>query len=127
MQTKDQVNERFGANRWKIVASAATLSALGITAVSLADTAPRSTPEAINLSDRAQLSGVATTLPPFVISPGQILAGDLDSPFDTNDNTNDSPLAGAATVDSPDSPDSPDTAVADSPDSPDSVDGSADS
>lgn len=80
-----QTREMWKNNKWKMVAGAATLSALGISGLALADPSSSGVPNSIELSDQVQVSDVrngTTTLPDFVrgVSGGQF--DDLDSPFD---------------------------------------------
>jgi hypothetical protein len=70
-----------------MVAGAATLSALGISGLALADPSSPGVPESIELSDQVQVSdarNVTTTLPDFVVGVSGGPADDLDSPFDDN-------------------------------------------
>jgi len=133
-----QTREMWNRNKWRVVGSAAALTALGVTGFALADSEGDSLPaEGINLED---LQTLDTFDSPDVVTvdPGGGLS-DLDSPAgvagtdspDSPDSPDDSP-AGVAGTDSPDSPDSPDDSPAgvagtDSPDSPDSPDDSPDS
>ncbi|HUP17128.1 MAG TPA: hypothetical protein VM848_13895 [Acidimicrobiia bacterium] len=80
-----QTREMWKNSKWKMVAGAATLSALGISGLALADPSSPGVPESIELSDQVQVSDARngpTTLPDFVrgVSGGPF--DDLDSPFD---------------------------------------------
>jgi hypothetical protein len=80
-----QTREMWKNNKWKMVAGAATLSALGISGLALADPSSSGVPNSIELSDQVQVSDArngTTTLPDFVrgVSGGPL--DDLDSPFD---------------------------------------------
>ena len=82
-----QTREMWKNSKWKMVAGAATLSALGISGLALADPSSPGVPESIELSDQVQVSdarNVTTTLPDFVVGVSGGLADDLDSPFDDN-------------------------------------------
>ena len=79
-----QTREMWKNSKWKMVAGAATLSALGISGLALADPSSSGVPDSIELSDQVQVSDArnGTTLPDFVrgVSGGPF--DDLDSPFD---------------------------------------------
>jgi hypothetical protein len=74
-------------SKWKMVAGAATLSALGISGLALADPTSPGVPGSIELSDQVQVSdasNVSTTLPDFVVGVSDGPGDDFDSPFDDN-------------------------------------------
>jgi len=79
MQTRDQ----YGSPQWKMVASVAALSALGIGGLALADTQPTENPPAITLADPQAI----TTAPQSTVTTnlGFGPLSDFDSPFDIND------------------------------------------
>ena len=104
-----QTREMWKNSKWKMVAGAATLSALGISGLALADPSSPGVPDSIELSDQVQVSdsrNVTTTLPDFVrgVSGGQF--DDLDSPFDDTGTGDTASVTG-------DSPDGLDTLSAD--------------
>lgn len=113
MQTKDQVKN------WKVVVSAASVAALGLTGLAVASPdGSNNAPPAINIQDQrdaSQLNTTSTTTA-FEVVPGPVTQFDS---IDSTDSDDDSLLASASVDDSAD--DSPDTAVAD-----DSVDDSPD-
>lgn len=114
MQTKDQVKN------WKVVVSAASVAALGLTGLAVASPdGSNNAPPAINIQDQrddsAQLN-TTTTTHAFEVVPGPVTQFDS---IDSTDSVDDTVLASASLDDSVD--DSPDTAVAD-----DSVDDSED-
>ena len=79
MQTRDM----WKSSKWKLVAGAATLSALGISGMALADPDNSPVPAPINLRDQVTTRGTLTSLPDFVVkSNNQVDLTDLDSPFD---------------------------------------------
>jgi len=141
MQLKDQVKK---SRDWKVVAALATVSALGISGLALADSGDPTTPNLIDLKDRTEITKVTSA--PTLGSDFANLALSADSPNDSpfddtrsvssvSADTAQSPitLESQATADSPAISDSPVTddspATADSPagGSVDSVDNSADS
>ena len=70
------------STKWKVVAGAATLSALGIGSMALADSDESPLPSAINLKDHVTTRTLAP-IPDFVVSSNnQVDLTDLDSPFD---------------------------------------------
>lgn len=78
MQTKAM----WQSTKWKVVAGAATLTAVGIGGMAMADSDDPALPKAINLQDRVATSDTLPTLPDFVVTPNnQIDLTDLDSPF----------------------------------------------
>lgn len=105
MQTKEQIKN------WKVVASFATVAALGVSGLAVASPNVRSdTPPPIEIEDRRDERGAAlttTTAPRF-----EIVGGPSFSPDDSLD----TPLASAGVNDSPAPSDSPDRL--DSTDSP---------
>jgi len=121
MQTREQMKN------WKVVASVATVAALGVSGLAIANPGDAtSTPSPIEIEDRRQNSDVtftSTTQSRFEIVPGHSVS--------PGDDSLDTPLA-SANLDSPDrqSEDADSPEVADSPDSgdsPDSVSAPADS
>lgn len=107
MQTREQIKN------WKVVASVATVAALGVSGLAIASPGdPAETPAPIEIQDRRTEPVFTTTSrPSFEVVP---------APAFTMDDSLDSPLASAEAEDSPD--DSPDdspaaTSVQDSPDS----------
>lgn len=113
MQTRDQVKN------WKVVVSAASVAALGLTGIALASPdGSNNAPPAINVNDQSdRAADLTTTTTSFEVVPGPV------TQFDSIDSADDSLLASASIDDSVD--DSPDAAVVDdSPD--DSVDDSPD-
>jgi len=119
MQTKDQVKN------WKVVVSAASVAALGLTGLAVASpSGSNNAPPAINIQDQTEGSTqlTTTTSPSFEVVPGPVTQFDS---IDSVGSVDDTVLASASVDDSVD--DSPDTAVADdsADDSPiDSVDDS---
>jgi hypothetical protein len=119
MQTREQIKN------WKVVASLASVAALGISGLAIASTGDQSeTPPPIEIDDRRDLGQVVfppTTQPGFEIVPGPSFTLDGDASLD-------SPLASADLDDSVDDSidDSPDTTIAPTTDSVDSVDDSPD-
>jgi hypothetical protein len=119
MQTREQIKN------WKVVASVASVAALGISGLAIASTGDQSqTPPPIEIDDRRGLGDVVfppTTQPGFEIVPGPSFTLDGDASLD-------SPLASADLDDSVDgsvdgsADDSPDTTTAPTTDSVDSVD-----
>lgn len=110
MQTKDQVKN------WKVVVSAASVAALGLTGLAVASPdGSNNAPPAINIQDQRDASqlNTTTTTTAFEVVPGPV------TQFDSIDSVDDTALASASVDDSAD--DSPDTAVVD-----DSVDDSPD-
>lgn len=110
-----QTREMWKNSKWKMVAGAATLSALGISGLALADPSSPGVPESIELSDQVQVSdarGVTTTLPDFVVSVSGGPADDLDSPFDDNGTGDTASVTG-------DTPDGMDTLTGDTVESAD--------
>ncbi|MEX1092060.1 MAG: hypothetical protein WEB67_08005 [Acidimicrobiia bacterium] len=109
MQTKDQVKN------WKVVVSAASVAALGLTGLAVASPdGSNNAPPAINIQDQRDGSTqlTTTTTHAFEVVPGPVTQFDS---IDSIDSVDDTVLASADLDDSVD--DSPDTAVAD--DSPD--------
>lgn len=105
MQTKDQVKN------WKVVVSAASVAALGLTGLAVASPdGSNNAPPAINIQDQRDGSShlTTTTSPSFEVVPGPV------TQFDSIDTVDDTVLASASVEDTVD--DSPDTAVADSAD-----------
>jgi hypothetical protein len=104
MQTREQTKN------WKVVASVATVAALGVSGLAIATPGdPADTPPPIEIQDSRQDANTAfttTTNRGFEVVP---------SPSFTLDDSIDSPLASADIQDSPDS--SPAISVQDSPDS----------
>jgi len=134
MQTREQIKN------WKVVASMASVAALGLSGLAIASPGEDAqTPPPIEIQDRSR-GGERIfpdgTQPEFEVVPGPSLtpqldsldspleSADLDSPVDDSpvDSPDDSPVD--SPVDSPDLADSPDESV-DSPD--DSVDSPDDS
>ncbi len=122
MQTKDQI-----LKNWKVMATASTVAALGITGIAIASTGndERSTPPAIEIADQRGIDVsliTSTTQPTFEIVPGPTfgpLGGDSIESMDSldsvgSDDSMDDPVADNAD-DSPD--DSPDDSM-DSDDDP---------
>jgi hypothetical protein len=110
-----QTREMWKNSKWKMVAGAATLSALGISGLALADPSSPGVPESIELSDQVQVSdarNVTTTLPDFVVGVSGAPGDDLDSPFD-DDGTGDT----ASVIG--DTPDGMDTLTGDTTDADD--------
>lgn len=126
MQTRDQVKN------WKVVATVASVAALGLSGLAVAS--PGETPGApapINLDDQRSIDEATfTTDPEFaVVSNPTVLGDDLDSPLDTMDDTGDdlddledSPDADDISDDVDDSPEPSGATVDDDDDSPDSDD-----
>ncbi|HKY47149.1 MAG TPA: hypothetical protein VJQ79_04100 [Acidimicrobiia bacterium] len=116
-----QTREMWKNSKWKMVAGAATLSALGISGLALADPTSPEVPGSIELSDQVQFSdsrNVTTTLPDFVVGVTSGPGDDLDSPFD-DDGTGDTASVTGDTPDGMDtlSGDSVESAIdSDSPD-----------
>ena len=106
-----QTREMWKNSKWKMVAGAATLSALGISGLALADPTSPGVPGSIELSDQVQVSdagNVTTTVPDFVV--GVNSGGDgLDSPFDDNGTGDTASVSG-------DTPDGMDTLTGDTMD-----------
>lgn len=124
MQTKEQMKN------WKVVASVATVAALGVTSLAIASPNP-DTPPAIEIQDQRSTDSTftTTTLGEFEIVPAPAFTpgsdtldspiavtrtttkGSVDSPNDTPMSVaspvNDSPVSVASPVDSPVSVDSP--------------------
>jgi hypothetical protein len=110
-----QTREMWKNSKWKMVAGAATLSALGISGLALADPSSPGVPESIELSDQVQVSdagNVTTTLPDFVVGVSGGPADDLDSPFDDNGTGDTASVTG-------DTPDGMDTLTGDTTDADD--------
>lgn len=85
-----QTREMWTATKWKVVAGAATLSALGISSLALADQSPSREQEAIKLTDQVQSADANVSVSDLKnIRPMSGSFGDLDSPFDDS-NTGDS-------------------------------------
>lgn len=110
-----QTREMWKNNKWKMVAGAATLSALGISGLALADPSSSGVPDSIELSDQVQVSDArngTTTLPDFVrgISGGPL--DDHDSPFDDTGTGDSASVTG-------DTPDGMDTLTGDTVESAD--------
>ena len=80
MQTKDM----WKSSKWKVVAGAATLSALGIGSLAIADDSNERTQQAINLRDRVSTSEV-TPVSEVNVGPVQGAFDGNDSPFDDSD------------------------------------------
>ena len=80
MQTKDM----WKAGKWKVVAGAATLSALGIGGLAMAGESTDRTPEAINLRDRVT-AGVPISVPEASFGPTGGVFDVNDSPFEDSD------------------------------------------
>lgn len=135
MQTKEQIKN------WKVVASVATVAALGVSGLAIASPSDADTPPPIEVQDqRTGEAFTSTTIGQFEVVPGPSFSPNsdsLDSPLASAGL--DSPALDSASVDSPapapapavDSPsaDSPapapapdDSPSVDSPDSPDSGD-----
>jgi hypothetical protein len=113
MQTKDQVKN------WKVVVSAASVAALGLTGLAVASPdGSNNAPPAINIQDQrdAPQLNTTTTTHAFEVVPGPVTQFDS---IDSTDSADDTVLASASVDGSVD--DSPDTAVPD-----DSVDDSPD-
>lgn len=106
MQTKEQIKN------WKVVASVATVAALGVSGLAIASPNDADTPPPIEIQDqRTDATVTPTTLGQLEVVPGPAFspgAGSLDSPL------------ASANLDSPDVSDSPAAPVAN--DSPASVD-----
>jgi len=105
-----QTREMWKNSKWKMVAGAATLSALGISGLALADPTNPGVPGSIELSDQVQVSdarSVTTTLPDFVVGVSGGPGEDLDSPFDDNGTGDTASVTG-------DTPDGMDTLTGDS-------------
>jgi hypothetical protein len=108
MQTRDM----WKSSKWKVVAGAATLSALGITGMALAEPDSPRVSAPINLRDQATTRDTVTSLPDFVVkSNNQIDLTDLDSPFVYD------PIGSDVSV-SGDTLPGPDTGTGDTPASP---------
>jgi hypothetical protein len=110
-----QTREMWKNSKWKMVAGAATLSALGISGLALADPSSPGVPESIELSDQVQVSdarNVTTTLPDFVVGVSGAPGDDLDSPFDDDDTGDTASVIG-------DTPDGMDTLTGDTTDADD--------
>jgi hypothetical protein len=110
-----QTREMWKNSKWKMVAGAATLSALGISGLALADPSSPGVPEPIELSDQVQVSdvrNVTTTLPDFVVGVSGGPVDDLDSPFDDNGTGDTASVTG-------DTPDGMDTLTGDTTDADD--------
>lgn len=112
MQTREQIKN------WKVVASVATVAALGVSGLAIASPGdPADTPPPIEIQDTRQVSDTrftTTTDRGFEVVP---------APSFTLDDSLDSPLASAEIQGSQDAPpttvqDSPDASVQDSPDAP---------
>ena len=98
MQTRDM----WKTSKWKVVAGAATLSALGISGLALADQSTSPAQEAIKLRDQVQSADNVVSVTPLNLRLGGAEFGDLDSPFDdstTGPSTSDS--AGSASGNTP--------------------------
>ena len=108
MQLKSQTGK---ARDWKVIAAVATVSALGVSGLALADTGgSEGAPDAINLRDRAEISQLnsqvetpSSEFPPLVFS----VESTDNSPLDNNSPTTDS-LAESPDVASVSADDSPD-------------------
>jgi hypothetical protein len=121
MQTRDQVKN------WKVVVSAASVAALGLTGLAVASPGgSENAPPAINIQDQredsAQLN-TTTTTHSFEVVPGPVTQFDS---FDSIDSSDDTLLASASVDDSVDSADDSIASI-DSPDSPDDSIDSVDS
>jgi hypothetical protein len=137
MQTRNQHSKR--PRDWKVIAAAATVSALGVSGLALAgNSGEHGEPDPINLSDRTSITEVTTTSS-IPTTLAQLLADSADSqsvesPFDDPATVSAASVSAAspaspASVASKASADSPAPAPAPAPaDSPASVDSaSADS
>jgi hypothetical protein len=109
MQTRDQVKN------WKVVVSSASVAALGLTGIAVANAdGSNIAPPAINVNDQSdRVAHLTTTTTSFEVVPGPV------TQFDSIDSIDDSLLASATIGDSVD--DSADPAVVD-----DSIDDSQD-
>ena len=93
MQTRDM----WKSGKWKLVAGAATLSALGIGGMAMADSDSPGLPDAINLKDQVTTGVTLTPIPDFVVnSRNQVDLTALDSPFD--DDATDDDLSATADI-----------------------------
>jgi len=145
MQTKEQIKN------WKVVASVATVAALGVSGLAIASPSDADTPPPIEVQDqRTGETLTSTTIGRFEVVPGPsfspgsdsldsplasagldspaVDSASVDSPAPTpapaptaGDSPADSPAADSPAVDSP-SPDSPAPAPAPAPDDSPSVD-----
>jgi hypothetical protein len=110
MQTK----EMWKSTKWKVVAGAATLSALGIGGLAIADDSGERTQQAINLRDRASTTGVSVPVADVNVGPTDGLVSGNDSPFDDSDGS-DSVTDGSAGSTTGDTPADLDTLTGDTP------------
>ena len=97
MQTKEQIKN------WKVVASVATVAALGVSGLAIASPSDADTPPPIEVQDqRAGETLTSTTIGQFEVVPGPAFSpgsDSLDSPLASADI--DSPAVDSASVDSP--------------------------
>jgi hypothetical protein len=118
MQTKEQIKN------WKVVASVATVAALGVTGLAIASPSDADTPPAIEVQDqRTGEAFTSTTIGQFEVVPGPSFSPNsdsLDSPLASAGL--DSPAVDSASIDSPTpttapapAPTAGDSPVADSP------------
>jgi hypothetical protein len=114
MQTKEQIKN------WKLVASVATVAALGVTGLAIASPSDADTPPPIEVQDqRTGEAFTSTTIGQFEVVPGPSFSPNsdsLDSPLASAGL--DSPALDSASVDSPapaPAPTADDSPVADSP------------
>jgi hypothetical protein len=77
-----QTREMWKKSKWKVVAGAATLSALGISGLALADPSNSPVPASIELSDQVSGVGLQRPAPDFVLNLNDDQSSDSDSPFD---------------------------------------------
>jgi hypothetical protein len=125
MQTKEQIKN------WKVVASVATVAALGVTGLAIASPSDADTPPPIEVQDQRTGEGfTTTTIGQFEVVPGPSFSPNsdsLDSPLASAGL--DSPALDSASVDSPAPAPAPAPTADDSPgvDSPAADSPSADS
>jgi hypothetical protein len=123
-----QTREMWNRNKWRVVAGAATLTALGVTGLALADADDDTIADSIALEDLVTMDTFDSP-DVVVVDDNTNVVSDLDSPLDDDAasvaSAEDSPDEATGTdspdVESPDSPDveSPDSPDVESPDSPD--------
>lgn len=117
-------NQFKGAKNWKVVASVAAASALGVSSLALAgENGTPQAPDSIHLDDKTAVTQVsAPTTVPTTVAEALKLGADtasVDSPFDGHSIDSVASAASANSPASPASPDSPNSpATPDSPASP---------